>query len=266
MTIRRYTQEVWSFFKTLPNLETLRDIHLALTILFIRASYQRGGADPFSDQLIRKLANRLPRPLSKIIIDPFFHGVHIINQLLISLEKSCNPEFGNLDYIIAKIKRYLKKVGAILIVDCLSLIEFLSLMIFAKKEGYNVDFLDLYFLNFPGFTRFLTRQLGDRGTLGLVAKLFAEKLNASRVKVYSYIDKLVHDPEAFNFDKFLERIPIELLYKEIILQVSKFGSVLIMSDHGYNIIKRGDILYVDHGTSQGIVKLNNMAFFMIIRR
>ena len=261
-SIDELTNDIITSLPSVLRTLSLKLIHTALVYIFIRAAITTSSAN----KKLKKLLFRLPYHLQATLLDPFFNGINFVRNLIEELHEGYDFKFSRVDVLIELLRKHVGRVGSVLIVDCMSLIEFIALKAFLANKKYYARFTDFFFINFSGLTRFMTKQLSYFGTLNDVARLIAENVDASYHHVFRYLDKLVHEPCGMNLITFLEKLPLDEICCQIERMVSMYDSVLVTSDHGYNILWKNDFLYVDHGISSGIVKLNNLAFFMIIGR
>lgn len=164
----------------------------------------------------------------------------------------------NIDYVAQWLKIEIGEVDRLLMYDCLSIPELLTLASYFKSRNIKIFFPTKPFINPIGLTRFMTTQIAEksyRSILYEVARYLATSLNAKNFIKNSYIDKTVHLYGEMGIDIFVNNINIEGLLNDILNMRS---GVIIMADHGYDIVEPKDngFLYIIHGYTKPSMKTN----------
>ncbi len=230
----------------------LNSLHAIYLITFLRTKYENGN--------LRKIAESFLTYRDRMVVfDPFFEGVKIALKILDQLKPKV--EHSDINHIIEKLKRKLKGIDITFVIDCFSPIEFLTYLTKLRFDGFESKLLEIYFTNIGEVTRYLTAQAG--GTIRGFSEYLAEFLNARICDKYSYFDKLVH--KSVLLDDFLRNIPHESIYSRIMKYLNSYESILITSDHGYDVVDTGGLLYVTHPSpSKGsILKFSNIAMYLV---
>jgi len=231
------------------------NLHATYLITFLRTKCGNGN--------LRRIAEFFLTYKNRItVLDPFFEGVKIASGILDRLELKI--EHSDIDNVIKKLKRRMKGIDVTFVIDCFSPIELLTYLTKLRFDGFQSKLLDIYFTNIGEVTRFLTAQAG--GTIRGFSEHLAEFLNAKVHDKYSYFDKLVHT--SILIDDFLRSIPHEDIYSRIVKFLNSYESILITSDHGYDVVNADGLLYVTHPSpSKGsILKFSNIAMYLVAWR
>ena len=236
-------------------IDDLSNLHATYLITFLRTKCENGN-------LCRIAESSLSYKDRVVVLNPFFEGVKIASRILDKLE--LNIEHSDIKSVMSRLKRRVKSVGVIFVVDCFSPIELLTYLTKLRFDGFQSKLLDIYFTNIGEVTRFLTAQAG--GTIRGFSEHLAEFLNAKVHDKYSYFDKLVHT--SILIDDFLRSIPHEDIYSRIVKFLNSYESILITSDHGYDVVNADGLLYVTHPSpSKGsILKFSNIAMYLVAWR
>lgn len=175
----------------------------------------------------------------------------------------------NINFVLDFLKEHIKKVDGIAVLDCASIPE--KIAIAGKFAHINRDseVYDIIFANPVGVTRFLTEQLaylGRESTLKHYAQLLKETLGARSFIKISTIDLTVHKHGVDVID-FLSSLNLQEIFEQInqLTQQPKRGSILITSDHGYDLVADEYGLYIIHGY-RGKCPLNfsRISIFIVI--
>jgi len=236
------------------NVEDLRDLHTVFVVTFLRAVHDK-------PEIIEKsIPLTLPYLSRRAIFDPFFRGIKFASEIIQLLKPK--PDFSDIEIIINRLKKDLKNVNAVFVIDCFSPIEFLTYLTKLRLDGYNSELLDIYFTNIAGLTRFLTEQAG--GSIRKFSEYLAERLDFKFFDKYSYFDKIVHTSVLLK--DFIESVPHDEIYDRILRIVGRYKSVLLTSDHGYDVVDMEGLLYVTHPAKEGILKFSNIALYLVAWR
>jgi len=230
----------------------LRGLHAIYLITFLRTRCEndnlRGIAESFLSYKDRM-----------IVFDPFFEGVRIASEILDQLELSV--EHSDIRNVINELKKSVKNVDVTFVIDCFSPIEFLTYLTKLRSDGFQSKLLEIYFTNIGGVTRYLTAQAG--GTIRGFSEYLAEFLGAKVHDECSYFDRLVHT--SILIDDFLRSIPHESIYSRIVKYLDSYESILITSDHGYDVVSSDGLLYVTHPSPPegSMLKFSNIAMYLV---
>ncbi len=237
----------------------IREIYYLLFSTFLRAGYGKRESEKTS--LLKDSIPDLPNIYQRRLFDPFFDGMRIARKLMDSFE--IKVKYSDLEFVIKQLKEKISEIGSIYVIDCFSPIETITVLTGLKKNKLNAVIPDIYFVNIGGVTSYLTKQLGEYGTIRKFSEMLAERFNARYYDKLSYFDRLVHAPSFIHIKDFIRAVPIEEIFEEVLQLVNKYGSILLTSDHGYNVIERNNILYVTHPSEEGILKFSNYAVYLI---
>ena len=178
-------------------------------------------------------------------------------------------EEGDISKIIELLKKQVGKVSGVIVSDCLSLPEFLTLSAKLKTEGFVPCFGERFLVNPLGVTRFVTGQLpylDAEGFLREYARLLAKGLKAQSWVKESRVDYIVHTQGYTEPENFVKSMPIGEIVTEVRNKLKK-GSVLVTSDHGYDLFADVEGLKIAHGArEQGyqIFSFSKVGLFLLI--
>lgn len=240
--------------KLLPQF-SLEKVYETVMYTFIYTALQRKLRD---HELLKPLENRIPQPLliagRRELVGKLYDVTNHIDSILSTNKALLIREEADLRYVVDSLKREIGGVDHVLLYDCMSLIEELVISAFLKTKGVRSLFLNTIFLNPLGLTRFMTQQLSDtkyQPSLFNIARYIAKQLNALTYEKNSFVDRKVHDVGLLGISEFLDKMAIEKIANEVLSAASR-GRVLIISDHGYDVIASLDesYIYVVHGFKQ----------------
>lgn len=263
--IRESINEIYEFIENKFRRFNLRELYKIIFSSFVRSGYHLREFDK-----IARIKSSLPRMISlnqRIIFDAFYEGLKFTRAFINSLD--FNPlrsdgDYSDVKQVIKLLKKRLPEVNSVYVIDCLSPIELITLYIELKHQGIDADIPEIYFVNRAGLTSFLTRQVGRNGTVRKFSKLLKDNFGAQYNEPYSYFDKLVHDATIILIKDFMKKVPIEDFFNKIVELINNYGSLLLTSDHGYNVIDQSDILYVTHPAEDGVLRFCNFALYLIV--
>lgn len=251
------------------------DLHKMLVYAITEAALIRHGFDINKFTELVKFRKSLPTPRVRIykwMLLPITKLLEITAHISENAFKPIIAEEGTLKKIINAL-RDLEKVDSVLMYDCLSLPEFLTLSVNLRSRGFKTVFWE-YLINPLGTTSYITSQIIDQSystTLNEVVKYIADKLDISYYMKSSYLDKIVHSHGEAGLEEFLAKINIESIINEIISQASG-RRILLMTDHGYDIVlHESSYIYVKHGAikqtkhSKPLVVLSKLALTLVIQ-
>ncbi|MCR8433829.1 MAG: hypothetical protein NDP24_06340 [Crenarchaeota archaeon] len=189
-----------------------------------------------------------------------------INLLLWEAKKLIIPEEANIHFILDFLRKNVGKVGGVIVLDCASIPEMVTIAGKFAHTNRNVVIYSRIFANPIGVTRFLTEQLthlGREPALKRYAQLLKEELEASFSIKKSLIDLVVHE-HGVSVSDFLNSLNMQ----EIIEQINHFmkqSSILITSDHGYDLVANEHGLYITHGYKRKCpLNFSRIALFLVI--
>ena len=267
----RITKYIWGY--------ALSNVYKMVMYSAVYAVLHRGSG---RYELLKPLERKIPPPLlapAKQLANEFFDLFNYLTMLLYSYSEKPAVVEGeaNLESITRWLKHEINTVNHVLMYDCISLIEFLTISAYLKLRGIKSIFLSKVFLNPIGLTRFVTQQLygtSYRTTLLGVTQYIANNLGGAAYVKSSYVDEKVHEIGSLGIDTFVDVIAIERIAREILEKASQ-GKILVCADHGYDIVESVDegYIYVTHGfrpesafKAIPLLLLSRFAFFMGIYR
>ena len=235
---------------------SLGSVYRALMYALIYAALRRrlGRYD-----LLEPLGKRVSPPLLAAAKRELTGKLHYLLEQVDSILASSKPVLihgeADLRHTIDSVKREVERVDYVLVYDCMSLVEQLAISAFLKVVGVKSVFLSTVFVNPVGVTRFVTQQLHGtsyRASLLGVARYIAKELRASLYAKSSFIDEKVHEVGLLGVEEFVDRMDVDRVAREA-LERARSGRVLVLSDHGYDVIAsvRENYIYVVHGFSRG---------------
>jgi len=253
---------------------SLDSLYRALMYALVYAALQRRSGRL---ELLKPLERRVPQPLLAVVkrelVGKLYHLLEQVDLILASSRPVLVHGEADFRHVIESVKREVGRVDYVLVYDCMSLVELLSISAFLKVKGVKPVFLNTVFVNPIGVTRFVTQQLyGTRYHVSLlgVAKYVANELGALLFMKSSFIDEKVHEVGLLGVEEFVDKVNIERVAREA-LERARSGRVLILSDHGYDVVAsvHENYIYVTHGFSYGgsssyipLVLLSRITFFI----
>jgi len=188
-----------------------------------------------------------------------------VNRFLTNGNGSILLKEASLSHIVDLASR-IGKVDSIIVFDCGSIPEIATFASKLKALRYHSLILSDVFLNPIGITRFLTQQLkslGQEDVLRGYADLLKQRLNANFSEKKSVIDLTVH-AHGVTIEEFLRSIDINELFNRIHF-FARQGSILITSDHGYDVVADEQGLYITHGYRRPCpLNFSKMALFLVV--
>jgi hypothetical protein len=244
--------------RSFPNTE-IGEIYRLVFATFLRAGYGKQEGEKIS--LLKTSIPDLATIHKRLLFDPFFEGVRIARELVEAFE--VKVEYSDLEFVIKQLKEKVSEIDSIYVIDCFSPIETITILTGLKKRKLNAIIPNIYFVNIGGVTSYLTKQLRGFGTIRKFSEMLAERFNATHNDKLSYFDRLVHTPSFIHVRDFIKAVPIEEIFERVLHLTNKYGSVLLTSDHGYNVIEENNVLYVTHPSEEGILKFSKYALYLI---
>ena len=245
-------------------------LHKVVFCSLLRAGLSFYGVQKHTDEELNKVLQTIPSPYKGLTYGRLYltalDFVKSVNYMLTNAHSAILLKEASLHHILDFLKSKVGKVGSVMVLDCASIPELVTLASKLRSVSHHTLVLGETFLNPIGVTRFLTRQLtsfGQKDVLRGYAELLKQTLNANFCVKNSVIDLMVHK-HGVTIDNFLQSIDIEELFNKIKFFTSQ-TSVLVTSDHGYDIVADEQGLYVTHGY-KGSCPLNfsKMALFLVV--
>jgi len=235
---------------------SLGSVYRALMYALIYAALRRRlGRYDLLEPLGKKVSPPLLAAAKRELAGKLHYLLEHVDLILASSKPVLIHGEADLRHTIDSVKREVERVDYVLVYDCTSLIEQLAISAFLKVEGVKSVFLSTVFVNPVGVTRFVTQQLhgtGYRTSLLGAARYIAKELRASLYAKSSFIDERVHEVGLLGVEEFVDRMDVDRVAREV-LERARSGRVLVLSDHGYDVIAsvRENYIYVMHGFSRG---------------
>jgi len=245
-------------------------IHRVAFCSLLRAGLSLYDSKEHYDEEFTKVLQSVPSPYRGLVYGGLYLSaldyLKSFNRILKDARNAILLKEASLHHVLDFVKSRVGKVGSIMVLDCGSIPEFITLASKLKALRYPSLIFSDVFLNPIGVTRFLTQQLksfGQEDILQGYAELLKRTLNANFCVKSSVIDLTVH-AHGITVEEFLKSIDINELFNRVKFFASQ-SSVLITSDHGYDVVADEQGLYVTHGY-RGPCPLNfsKMALFLVI--
>jgi len=245
-------------------------LHKVVFCSLLKAGLSLYGAQRHTEEELNMVLREIPSPYKGLINGRLYltalNFVKTVNRMLTNQRNAILLKEANLHYILDFLKSRLGKVGSIMVLDCASIPEFVTLASKLRSVSHHTLILSEVFINPIGVTRFLTRQLtpfGQKDVLRGYAELLKQALNANFCVKSSVIDLMVHK-HGVTIDQFLKSVDIEELFNRIKFFASQ-TSILITSDHGYDVVADEQGLYVTHGYKRPCpLNFSKMALFLVV--
>ena len=250
----------------------LRRLHASALICLLRAGILRVGLSSVYDPLLAELGKSLPGPTQRRLLSPTIPrpvevALDLLQKIREFLASARIDKESDLDYLTKNISAGIKgKIGAVFVADCLSLPEFVTMMVEASRRGLYVTLLDSIFVNPAGKTAFVKEQAPEPHYLRSYAEKLSSLLGAKHCSGVSFdIDKHLHSDEGFALLDFARNHPLADVWMKALRLKASFGSLLITTDHGYDILEGSGSLYVLHGSRrEGVLSLSRLAPFLVV--
>jgi hypothetical protein len=162
---------------------------------------------------------------------------------------------------LSSVPAQLRRVpGSIAVVDCLGLAELY--WIFKRVRENNLSVVASVYVNEAGKTGFFKSVFGEETMLGVTRQLgghlftrIDEVLHARLELVPRHLDELSREMEA-NFKPVAEELA----------RIAVERRIAIAADHGYDIVRQGELFVLSHGGRKGENTLSKLAPLLIIAR
>lgn len=250
---------------------TVDTLHRIIFSSFLRAGLSVRGVRGRWEEEVKDLIRTIPAPYrAQVSGELYLNALSFIKAFNSFLEDSRQAVIikeANLQHIVQLLESRVGKVDGVFVFDCASVPEFIAIASKFSALGRNTTILEEVFVNPVGVTRFLTGQLEalDRGMyLAHYARLLKERLRASFSTKISTIDLITHR-QGFTLRDFLDSLKPSELFEEI-RRSAEQKSVLITSDHGYDVIMDEHGFYVTHGyyKENCLLSFSRIALFLVI--
>jgi len=258
------TDKIASFLHTY----SIRDVYKTTIFSIIYARLMKIGRSEEYYGNLRQIVEELPYILiafaKRELYLPMLNLLDEIDRLVYNKFKPVIVEgSANIDYIAQWLKMEVGEVDTLLMYDCLSIPELLTLASYFKFRNMKTFFPSRPFINPIGLTRFMTAQITEKSYMSIlydVARYLANTLNAKNFVKNSYVDKIVHSYGEMGVDIFVNKINIEGLLNDML---SMRGDIIIMADHGYDVVEstNDNFLYIVHGYTKPYVRTNVIVNF-----
>jgi hypothetical protein len=267
-----FTNELETLVKTASTIGNLpvETFHKIIFCSFIKAGLSIYGAQREHELEIENLVRTIATPYRGLINGKLYLSalrfLKAFNAFLKNSGQAVILKEANLHYILQFLENKVGKVDTVFVLDCASIPEIITIASKFSSMRHNTTIYEEVFINPIGITRFLTGQLEkfDReGCLSQYAKLLKERLNASSYVKSSTVDLVTHR-QGYTLESFLKSIEMQKLFDQI-NHFAKQNSVLITSDHGYDIVADEHGLYITHGYIEECpLNFSKIALFLVI--
>jgi hypothetical protein len=245
-------------------------LHRIIFCSLLRAGLSLYGPQRQHEEEFNKVLEAVPSPYKGLINGKLYlmalDFVKSFNRMLTNAGHAILLREASLHYILDFLKSRIGKVGSVMVLDCASIPEFITIASKFRSLRYHPLIFSEIFINPIGVTRFLTEQLksfGQEDVLRGYAELLKQTLNANFYVKSSVIDLTVHK-HGVSISEFLESIDVDQLFNRAKFFASQ-SSILITSDHGYDIIADEQGLYVAHGYKKPCpLNFSKMALFLVV--
>jgi hypothetical protein len=198
-------------------------------------------------------------------------AVDVIDAVSRRIQRATTDQEASLHHVCREAeKRYKNRVNHVLVVDAFSPVEFASLLVTAKRNGLEANLSDQVFVNPVGMTAFVQNQV-EKSRLQDYAANLARQVGATEYSVCPLPDRAIHhqigDVVSFVDEENNPFVSAWRKIHEIFKQprLSPSWTVLITTDHGYDIYEQENILFVGHGR-KGLAELSKVSFFALVTK
>lgn len=198
-------------------------------------------------------------------------ALDLLKELIEIEGKPVMLDEARVEELISYLKREIKRIDTVVVVDGMSTPEFLTLAAVLRARGRGASFLERVFANPAGLTRFVTEQVScqkgvAKAFLRDYARLLAEKLGASSHFKLSTVDLAVHE-RGTTLEDFALALATNRFFNEIEEKIG-YSSAIVTSDHGYDFIIEDQGVWLSHmvkTTCYG-ASLSRLSFLLYISR
>ncbi|MEM1589173.1 MAG: hypothetical protein QW175_01980 [Candidatus Bathyarchaeia archaeon] len=254
---------------TLGNLP-IEALHRIIFCSFIKAGLSIYGSQEEQEMEVENLIKTIATPYRGLVNGKLYLSalrfVKTFNTFLKNSKRAIILKEANLQHIIQFLENKVGKVDTVLVLDCASIPEIITIASKFSASRRNVTIYEEVFINPVGITRFLTEQLKSfnrEDYLIQYAELLKERLNARFFTKISTVDLVTHQ-YGYTVDNFLKSMGMQKLFDRI-NHFAKQNSVLITSDHGYDVVADEHGLYITHGyKGRSPLNLSRVALFLVV--
>jgi hypothetical protein len=253
----------------LGNLPT-ETLHKIIFCSFVKAGLNIYGASDKHKNEVENLIKTIAVPYRGLVNGKLYRNalrfIRNLDELLHSYRQAVILEEANLHYILDFLEDKVGRVDVVFVLDCASIPEVVSIAGKFLSLNRKVTIFEKLFINPVGITRFLTGQLESFNReiyLKQYAQLLKDRLKANFSVKISTIDLVTHQ-YGFTLDSFLEFIGMQKLFNQI-NHFARQNSVLITSDHGYDVVADEHGLYITHGYKKECpLNFSKIAPFLVV--
>jgi hypothetical protein len=266
-----FTIELETMIKTASTMGNLptETFHKIIFCSFLKAGLSVYGASKEQeievDNLVKTIAAYRGLINGKLYLSAL-RFIKSFNEFLHNSKQAVILKEANLQHIMQFLENKVGKVDTVFVLDCASIPEIITIASKFSALKRNITIFEEVFINPIGITRFLTGQLESfniESYLRQYAQLLKERLKANFFVKSSTIDLTTHQ-YGFTLDSFLKSIEMQKLFDQI-NHFAKQNSVLVTSDHGYDIVADEHGLYIIHGYKKKCpLNFSKMALFLVI--
>jgi len=248
----------------------IKGLQVSSLLCLLRVSLQRARLQSSYKQLLCTLAQGLPKTTSTRVLTTYSKTVEIASELVDQLDRFISSAAidrePNIDHAIEEARNIRRRIGAVFVVDCISLVEFSALKIEASRRGLQTRLLDSFFINPLGKTIFVKEQAPFPHFLRNYAQKLASAVEAKHCSQVSFdLDQHLHGDSGFALLDFIQQHPLAKIWEKVLRLKIDFDSVLLTTDHGYDILESNGTLYVVHGSrGKGLLSMSRLAAFLVI--
>jgi len=237
---------------------------------FIKAGLSIYGAQKEQEIEVENLIKTIATPYRGLVNGKLYLNalrfMKAFNAFIKDSKQAVILKEANLQHIIQFLENKVGEVDTIFILDCASIPEIITIASKFSASRHNIAIFEEVFINPIGITRFLTEQLetfSRESCLIQYAKLLKERLKASFYTKSSTVDLVTHQ-KGFTINDFLKSIEVQKLFDQI-NHFAKQNSVLVTSDHGYDVVADEHGLYITHGYKKECpLNFSRIALFLVI--
>ncbi|MEM1620216.1 MAG: hypothetical protein QXU52_05700 [Fervidicoccaceae archaeon] len=248
-------------------------IHRLMFAAFLQAGLERKGMLSLFRHVLDKVESCIPQPHRAHLLTLSPYAAEVIRNVEEAATRAVVTWEASVKSLSEKLRKVLRgKIGYVYVVDALSPIEFASLLVVAKRNGYYCDLSSEYLVNPAGKTWFVKEQVEEK-RLREYAKELAESLASPKHSVSFTFDKAIHNTIG-DVSTFLNSgesgNPLHAVWREVEKASSEVGesaaALLLTTDHGYGVYEGAGTLFVDHGREGAILDLEPVALIALLKK
>lgn len=248
----------------------IEELHKIVFCSFLKAGLSLYGAREELERELENLVSTIKPPHRGLVSGKLYLDalslVKAFSDFLENGKRAVILEEANIQRILQFLESRVGRIGSVIVLDCASIPEVVALASKFSALGHSATIYEEVFVNPVGATRFLTGQLeqfGRERCLAQYAKLLKERLNAAAYSKISTVDLVTHQ-HGCTVDDFLKFIKMQELFDRIDHFLRR-NSVLITSDHGYDVVADERGLYITHGFKERCpLNFSKIALFLVI--